>query len=97
MPIVVEVPIPARIVPPGYIVTLHVPDAGSPARETLPVATEQLGCVTVPITGAVGVGGCVVTVAETDATEVQPNELVIVNVYVPAVRFVIVVDVLVLV
>ena len=39
---VAVVPVPV-IVPPEETVTVHVPDAGSPLRSTLPVAVEQVG------------------------------------------------------
>ncbi|MFN8275699.1 MAG: hypothetical protein U0X58_12570 [Flavobacteriaceae bacterium] len=54
---------------------VHVP-AGSPVSCTLPVAVEQVGCVTVPMVGAEGVGGCVLIVVDVEAAEVHPTELV---------------------
>ena len=51
------VPVPVVIVPPGVPVKVHVPVAGSPFKITLPVARVQLGCVIVPIVGAVGADG----------------------------------------
>ncbi|MFN8275697.1 MAG: hypothetical protein U0X58_12560 [Flavobacteriaceae bacterium] len=53
--------------------------AGSPVSSILPVAVEHVGCVTVPMVGADGVGGCALMVAEADATEVQPEALVTVK------------------
>ena len=50
--IVVVVPLP--VIPPGFIV--HVPDEGNPFNTTLPVGTGQVGWVTVPTVGAVGLG-----------------------------------------
>ncbi|MFN8273381.1 MAG: hypothetical protein U0X58_00685 [Flavobacteriaceae bacterium] len=44
------------------------------------VAVEHVGCVTVPMVGADGVGGCALIVAEADATEVHPEALVTVKV-----------------
>ena len=55
--IVVEVPVPEVVTPPGLRITVHVPPDGSPLSTTLPVATTHVGCVMVPTTGGVGVGG----------------------------------------
>ena len=41
--IVVVVPVPAVVVPPGFLVKVQVPEAGNPFRTTLPVATVQEG------------------------------------------------------
>jgi hypothetical protein len=41
--IVVLVPDPVVITPPGVRVSVHVPVPGNPVRTTLPVVTEQLG------------------------------------------------------
>jgi hypothetical protein len=49
---VVDVPVPVVVVPPGDMVKIHVPEAGKPDNKTLPVATVQVGCVMVPTTGA---------------------------------------------
>jgi hypothetical protein len=54
--IVILVPVPEVVTLPGLRVIVHVPDAGSPFRTTLPVATEQVGCVILPGTGAVAIG-----------------------------------------
>ena len=43
------------VVPPGDLVSVHVPVAGKPDKTTLPVATLQVGWVIVPTVGAVGV------------------------------------------
>jgi len=40
---VVVVPVPVLVVPPGVRVKVHVPVAGKPFKTTLPVATEQVG------------------------------------------------------
>ena len=52
---VVLVPEPVVVVPPGDLVKVHVPVAGKLFKTTLPVATVQVGCVTVPRVGAFGV------------------------------------------
>ena len=54
---------------PGLIVQL--PD-GKPVNSTLPVGTVHVGCVIVPITGAVGADGAALIVTLTDAGEVHP-------------------------
>ena len=51
---VLLVPVPVVINPSGLVVMVHVPGDGSPVRRTLPVDTVHVGCVIVPITGAVG-------------------------------------------
>jgi hypothetical protein len=71
---------------PGVLVNVHVPVAGKPLNTTLPVATAQVGCVTAPTTGAVGVAGCVLITTFEDDAEVHPNASVTVYVYVPAAR-----------
>ena len=55
--IIVLVPIPEVVVPPGVCVMIHVPVAGRPLNITLPVAVEHVGCVIVPTVGAEGVEG----------------------------------------
>jgi hypothetical protein len=87
---VVEVVDPLFVAPP-VAVTVQLPD-GKPVKATLPVAVAQVGCVIVPMIGASGVAGWVFIVALVEATEVQPTELVTVNVYVPAARLVNVVE-----
>lgn len=72
----VLVPVPVEVEPPGVLINVHVPNVGSPFKTTLPVATEQVGCVLVPTVGAVGVRGWVLIVTLPDAEEVQPSALV---------------------
>jgi hypothetical protein len=55
---VVVVPVPVVVVPPGDLVKVHVPVGGKLFSTTLPVATVQVGCVIVPTVGA----GSVLTV-----------------------------------
>jgi hypothetical protein len=66
---VVVVPVPVVVVPPGVAVIVHVPLDGNPLIATSPVATVQLGCVIVPITGTAGVVGC--TLITTFVEEVE--------------------------
>jgi hypothetical protein len=53
--IVVLVPVPVVVTPLGFLVSVQVPDAGSPVRFTLPVGTAQVGCVIVPTCGSPGI------------------------------------------
>ena len=53
---------PVEITPPGFLVSVHVPVAGKLFNTTLPVGVVQVGCVTRPITGAVGKPGAGLTV-----------------------------------
>ena len=71
---------PVIVAPPGEAVTVHVPDEGSPLKATDPVGTLQVGCVIVPMTGAVGVVGCALITAFVEATEVHPAAFVTVKV-----------------
>ena len=61
------------VIAPGLIVQLP---AGKPLNTTLPVAAEHVGCVIVPITGAVGVAGCALMTTSTDSSEIHPAALV---------------------
>ena len=79
--IVVLLPLPAML--PGLMVQL--PD-GNPLNTTLPVASAQLGWVMVPIMGAEGVAGCGSMTTLPEEAEMQPSELVTVNVCVPVAK-----------
>jgi hypothetical protein len=85
------VPVPLIVTFPGMRVSVHVPVAGRPLRETLPVDRAQVGCVMVPITGAAGVSGWELITTFDEAAETHPLALVTVKLYVPGVRPVIVV------
>ena len=77
---------PGVSTPPGVRLTVQFP-AGRPESATLPVATEQVGGVTWPITGAPGGTGCTIIVTLPDEGDVHPSEFVTLNVYVvPAKR-----------
>lgn len=82
--IVVLVPVPVVVVPPGDRVSVHVPEAGKPERTTLPVATAQVGWVIVPTVGAVGVVGWVLITTFAEDADTHPDALATVKVYVPA-------------
>ena len=49
-----EVPVPVEVTAPGYLVRVHVPEAGRSLRTTLPVGTAQVGWVKVPAEGGTG-------------------------------------------
>ena len=66
--------------PLGEPVIVHVPLDGKPLNATLPVATVHVGCVIVPIVGAVGTVGAAFTIAFPDAGEGQPATVKTVNV-----------------
>jgi hypothetical protein len=70
--IVVPVPVPEVVTFPGVRVSVHTPDAGSPLKTTLPVASEQFVWVTDPITGAEGVAN-MVTISEAFAGPHPPD------------------------
>jgi hypothetical protein len=72
--IVVVVPVPVVVTPPGILVNVQLPDDGKPLNVTLPVANTHVGCVIVPTTGALGVAGWALTVTLDDDAEVHaPN------------------------
>jgi hypothetical protein len=77
---VVVVPDPVVVVPPGVLVKVQLPAAGKPVNITLPVETLQVGWVIVPMVGAVGVAGWVLITTLADEDEIQPEELVTVKV-----------------
>lgn len=68
---------------PGFIIQFP---AGNPLKATLPVATEQVGCVIVPTIKADGIAGCALITTLADAKDIHPAELVTVKVCIPANR-----------
>ena len=69
--IVVLVPVPVVVIPPGLRVNVQVPEDGNPLKTTLPVATLQVGCVMAPTVGAVGVAGCALMTTFDEDAETQ--------------------------
>ena len=51
---VVLVPVPVAVVPPGVLVNVQVPVAGKPNNTTLPVGIAHVGCAVVSATGPEG-------------------------------------------
>jgi hypothetical protein len=51
---VVLVPEPVIVTPPGVRCNVQVPLEGNPLKMTLPVETTHVGCVIAPTTGADG-------------------------------------------
>ena len=78
--IVILVPVPVVVVPPGDLISVQVPAAGNPFITTPPVATSQVGCVIVPTTGEGGDDGLVVISTLLELDEAHPAELLTVNV-----------------
>lgn len=60
-----------------------MPAEGKPENDTAPVDKIQVGGVIVPTEGAGGVGGCMFITTLPEGNEVQPVELVTLNVCVP--------------
>lgn len=67
---------PEPAMAPGFMV--HAPE-GKPFSIMLPVETEQLGCVIVPMAGAGDVMGCILMTTLADAADIQPAALVTVK------------------
>ena len=68
---VVLVPLPGVVVPPGVLVNVQVPVAGKPFNITLPVDNAHVGWVMVPTIGADGTEGWAFMTTFPDAIEVQ--------------------------
>jgi hypothetical protein len=80
---VVAPPEPEEVAPPGLLVIVHGPPAGSPVNGTLPKAFVQVGCKAGPTTGAVGVIGCALITMFSDTGDVQSEAFVTMKLYVP--------------
>jgi hypothetical protein len=74
--IVVLIPVPLEVAPPGDLVSVHEPVEGSPLITTLPVAIEQVGWVIIPMMGTVGVDGCAFIIILAEATDIHPEAFV---------------------
>ncbi len=70
------VPVPVVVIPPGVLVNVHVPVAGKSFKTTPPVAVEHVGCVIVPTVGADGADGAASITTLTDDAEIHPASLV---------------------
>jgi hypothetical protein len=85
---VVLVPVP--VIAPGLIVQASV--AGNPFSSTVPVGEAQAeGCVIVPAIGAVGAGGAAFITTSADEGDIHPAAAVTLKLYVPGIRFEIIV------
>ena len=73
---VLLVPVPVVVVPPGVLVNVQVPVAGNPFNTTLPVDIIHVGCVMVAVIGAEGEPGAVLMTTLPDADEIHPDALV---------------------
>jgi hypothetical protein len=73
---VVLIPVPVVVLPPGVRVNVHVPVAGNPFNTTLPVETVHVGCVIVPTDGAAGVAGWAFMAIFPDDGETHPAAFV---------------------
>jgi len=81
--IVLLVPVPVKTTVPGYLVNVHVPAAVNPSNTTLPVDKVHVGGVITPTDGGAGISGCALMTISEEATEVHPDELVTVKLWVP--------------
>ena len=73
---VVLVPVPVVVIPPGVLVKVQAPDDGKPLNTMLPVETLHVGCVIIPTVGAVGVTGWALITMFADATDTHVDALV---------------------
>ena len=73
---VVLVPVPVLVIPPGVLVKVQVPPPGKLFNTTLPVGTGHVGCVLVPTAGADGEAGMALMTILADEGEVHPDALV---------------------
>ena len=74
--IVVFAPVPVVVTLSGLRVKVHVPVLGKPFRTTLPVATVHVGCVILPIEGALKTEGAGFMTILGVGREAQPEALV---------------------
>lgn len=78
--------VPVPVIAPGLMV--QVPVAGRPVNTTVPVGVAHAeGCVIVPTLGAVGaVGGALINTSA-DGSDIHPASVVMLKLYVPGIRF----------
>ena len=72
---VILVPVPVIIIPPGVLVNVQVPVTGKPFKTTIPVATVGVGCVIVPTVGAVSMSDWALIVTIVPG-EIQPSKII---------------------
>jgi hypothetical protein len=77
---VVLVPVPLVVVPPGVLVSVQVPVAGKPLNTTLPVGITHVGCVMPPATGAERDASAALMTTSPDGGEIHPAAFVTVKV-----------------
>jgi hypothetical protein len=70
---VVLMPVPVVVVPPGVLIKVHESVPGKLFNTMLPVGKAQVGCVLVPATGADGETGAALINMSDDEDEVHPD------------------------
>ena len=71
---VIEDPVPAIVIAPGYLVSVHFPVDGREETCIEPVVTAHVGGTMRPITGTPGITGCVEITMFADGTDAQLPE-----------------------
>ncbi len=77
---VVVVPDPDEVTDPGFLVSVHVPEAGRLLKDIVPVDRLHVGCVIVPMEGASGAEGTLLKTISDEAGDVHPRASVTVKV-----------------
>jgi hypothetical protein len=77
---VILVPVPLVVVPPGVLVKVQESVPGRLFNTTLPVGTAHVGCVLVPTVGADGESGAELMATFEDEGETHPDASVTVKV-----------------
>jgi hypothetical protein len=72
--------VPVVVTPSGLRVKVHVPVLGKPLKKTLPVATVQVGCVSTPTEGVLGLPVLALMTIFAVGEEAQPVLFVAINV-----------------
>ena len=70
---VVLVPVPVEVDPPGVLVKVQVPVAGKLFKTTLPIDTVHVGCVIAPTVGGEGEAGTELITILDDDGEIHPD------------------------